>query len=105
METAGDTLRQNYLVAYDVSNPKRLRRVAAALEDFGDRVQLSVFLCELSRRDLAALRERLRDVLDHGEDQVLFATLSAGGTRAGRRRPVETLGRVLATRERRGWVQ
>ena len=34
----------SYLVCYDVSNPKRLRRVAKVCEGSGYRRQLSVFL-------------------------------------------------------------
>ena len=34
----------SYIVAYDISDPKRLRRVARVCEDFGYRKQLSVFL-------------------------------------------------------------
>ena len=104
MATVGDALRHRYLVAYDISDPKRLRRVAAAVEDFGDRVQLSVFLCELTRRDLAVLRERLRDIVDHGVDQVLFAMLGPADSPNRGHDRVETLGRTIAARERRGWV-
>src|SRR5262249_749937 len=34
-----------YLVAYDICNPKRLRKVATTCEDFGIRRQYSVFIC------------------------------------------------------------
>ena len=37
-----------YLVAYDIANPKRLRKVATACEDFGSRRQYSVFACRLT---------------------------------------------------------
>jgi len=36
-----------HLVAYDIANPKRLRRVAQTCEDFGIRVEYSVFECDL----------------------------------------------------------
>ena len=41
----------SYIVSYDISDPKRLRKVATACEDFGVRKQLSVFLCRLSATD------------------------------------------------------
>ena len=44
----------SYLVCYDISNPKRLRKVAATCEDFGYRKQLSVFLCRLSATDFVS---------------------------------------------------
>jgi CRISPR-associated protein Cas2 len=65
----------SYLVCYDISDPKRLRKVASCCEDFGVRKQLSVFLCRLSATDFARLRGRLYDLIDLREDQVLFIPL------------------------------
>jgi CRISPR-associated protein Cas2 len=65
----------SYLVCYDISDPKRLRKVAAACEDYGRRKQLSVFLCRVSATDIVRLRNRLYDLIDLGEDQVLIIPL------------------------------
>ena len=65
----------SYLVCYDISDPKRLRKVARACEDYGYRKQLSVFLCRTSATDFVKLRSRLYDIIDLGEDQVLFIPL------------------------------
>ena len=65
----------SYIVAYDISNPKRLRKVALTCEDFGARKQLSVFLCRLSATDFVRLRSRLYDLIHLEEDQVLFIPL------------------------------
>lgn len=62
----------SYLVAYDIADPKRLRKVARCCEDFGYRKQYSVFLCRLSATDFVRLRTRLYDLIDLAEDQVLF---------------------------------
>jgi CRISPR-associated protein Cas2 len=67
----------SYLVCYDISDPKRLRRVATACEDYGYRKQLSVFLCRLSATDFVKLRNRLYEIVNLGEDQVLFIPLCA----------------------------
>jgi CRISPR-associated protein Cas2 len=64
-------------VPEDISDPKRLRRVATACEDFGVRKQLSVFLCRLSPTDRVRLRSRLWELIDHRADQVLFIPLCA----------------------------
>lgn len=66
-----------YIVAYDIANPKRLRKVATACEDFGVRKQYSVFLCRLSATDFVRLRSRLYDIINLREDQVLFIPLCA----------------------------
>lgn len=63
------------LVAYDIADPRRLRRVAEALEEVGERVQKSVFECGLSAAGLAALRARVRQLIDAEEDRVLFQPL------------------------------
>jgi CRISPR-associated protein Cas2 len=65
----------SYLVAYDIANPKRLRKVAQTCEDFGVRKQYSVFLCRLSATDFVRLRSRLYDLIHLEQDQVLFIPL------------------------------
>jgi CRISPR-associated protein Cas2 len=62
----------SYLVAYDICDPKRLRKVAQTCEDFGYRRQYSVFLARLSATDLVRLKSRLYDIINLQEDQVLF---------------------------------
>ena len=72
--------RVRYLVSYDISDPKRLRKVAHTLEGFGVRLQYSVFECSLDELRLAKLKAELQPLLNHDEDQVLFVSLgpSAG---------------------------
>ncbi|GDY31826.1 CRISPR-associated endonuclease Cas2 [Gandjariella thermophila] len=63
--------RRRYLMAYDIADPKRLRRVCALMEDHGERLQYSVFLCDLSVAELAELESAVTDVMDLGEDSVV----------------------------------
>lgn len=67
--------RIRYLVSYDICDPKRLRRVARALEGFGVRLQYSVFECPLDDMRLAMLKAEVHPLLKHDEDQVLFVSL------------------------------
>ena len=67
----------SYLVAYDICDPKRLRKVARTCEDFGLRRQYSVFFCRLSATDVVRLKSRLYDVIKLDKDQVLFIPLCA----------------------------
>jgi CRISPR-associated protein Cas2 len=78
----------SYLVCYDISDPKRLRKVAQACADYGYRKQYSVFLCRLSATDFVRLRSRLYDLLKMEEDQVLFIPVCARCVNA-----MEALGR------------
>ncbi|MGH8066917.1 MAG: CRISPR-associated endonuclease Cas2 [Candidatus Entotheonellia bacterium] len=66
---------ETHVVAYDIRDPKRLRRVAKTCLDFGCRRQLSVFLCRITATDLVRLRTRLEDIIEPKEDQVLFIRL------------------------------
>jgi CRISPR-associated protein Cas2 len=66
---------ESWLVCYDISDPRRLRKVAAACEDYGYRRQLSVFLMRLSKTEVVRLRTRLYEIIDLKEDQVLFIPL------------------------------
>ncbi len=89
----------SWLVCYDISDPKRLRKVARACEDFGYRKQLSVFLCRVSATDFVRLRSRLYDIVKLDEDQVLFIPLCAKCA-AG----VESLGRPTESADARDVV-
>lgn len=51
--------RQLWLIAYDITSPRRLRRVARVLEAHGIRAQKSVFETHLSPPELARLRAAL----------------------------------------------
>jgi len=59
----------SYLVSYDIANPKRLRKVARACEDFGLRRQYSVFFCRLTAADVVRLKSRLYDEIDLAKDR------------------------------------
>ena len=65
----------NILITYDVDTTtkegaRRLRRVAKACVDYGQRVQNSVFECELSEAQLCLLRYRINEVIDRMNDSV-----------------------------------
>jgi CRISPR-associated protein Cas2 len=90
---------ETWIIAYDIANPKRLRKVARACEDFGLRKQFSVFFCRLSPVDLVRLRSRLYDVIDLDRDQVLFIPLCRRC--AGQ---VESLGRAVEPHDARDVV-
>jgi len=74
------------LVTYDVSTEtgagrRRLRRVARACLDYGQRVQNSVFECEVDPAQWAALRARLVEEIDAAADSLRFYRLGAEGRR------------------------
>lgn len=65
------------LVTYDVATEtpegrRRLRRVAKVCEDYGQRVQKSVFECLVDPAQWAVLRQRLVKETDLTEDSLRF---------------------------------
>lgn len=74
------------LVSYDVDvtsdgGPRRLRRIARACQDYGQRVQFSVFEIELDADQWVALRARLLTEMDATRDSLRFYFLGANGHR------------------------
>ena len=70
------------LVVYDVctSEPggeRRLRRVARACQDYGQRVQKSVFECVVGQTEWVLLRGRLLTEMDSASDSVRFYFLES----------------------------
>lgn len=63
-----------YLVAYDVRDEVRLRKVAKVMEGFGTRLQYSVFRCRLSNRAKEQMRWKLSQVMQP-DDGLLIAGL------------------------------
>ena len=63
-----------YLIAYDIRDDVRLRKVAKIMEGYGSRLQYSVFRCQLSDRSIERLRWQLSQVTQP-EDGLLIAGL------------------------------
>jgi CRISPR-associated protein Cas2 len=75
-------MRKLYVVTYDIGDPARLRQVHQLMRGYGDHVQLSVFLCEMSAVERARLRARVEEIIHMREDQVLFIDLGPAAGRA-----------------------
>ena len=91
-------MRNAYVVSYDISDPKRLRRVFKTMLGMGDHIQLSVFRCELSDRDRVRMIAKLDQLIHHDEDQILVINIGPAPGRSDH--VVEALGRPYEPRER-----
>ncbi|MEO1194434.1 MAG: CRISPR-associated endonuclease Cas2 [Pseudomonadota bacterium] len=74
------------LITYDVTTEdaagrRRLRRVAKACQDYGQRVQFSVFECDLTPALWTLLRSRLIAEIDPERDSLRFYFLGANWRR------------------------
>lgn len=70
------------LISYDVNTQdaagrKRLRHIAKACENRGQRVQFSVFECLVAPAQWAALRAELLEIMNHEKDSLRFYFLGA----------------------------
>ncbi len=70
------------VICYDVSTAKpegqrRLRRVAKACKNYGQRVQFSVFECEINPAQWTDLRQRLIDIIEPEMDSLRFYFLGS----------------------------
>lgn len=63
-------MKANYLVCYDIREPRRLTRVYQLMKGKGLHIQYSVFHCRLTWQDLLELKERLAGLIDEGADDV-----------------------------------
>ncbi|MBX3226495.1 MAG: CRISPR-associated endonuclease Cas2 [Labilithrix sp.] len=95
-------MRQTFVVSYDISCPKRLRRVYRLMRGWGDHIQLSVFRCELNPRELVELRSRLVEIIHNVEDQVLFVDVGPVEGRGGT--SIRAIGKVYTAPERQAII-
>ncbi len=70
------------MICYDVSTKdsagrRRLRRIARACSDYGQRVQNSVFECKISKKHWVCLKERLLNEFDSEQDSLRFYFLDS----------------------------
>lgn len=87
----GDPLmaRRRYLMAYDIADPVRRRRICTLMEDHGERLQYSVFLCDLTVAERAELEDAVVAKMNLQEDSVVQIDLGLVTASA----PVRSIGR------------
>jgi CRISPR-associated protein Cas2 len=71
--------RRRYLVAYDIRDDRRLRSIAVCMEGYGERIQYSVFVADLSDREKYLMRSDIESRMKHTEDSVMIIDLGAVG--------------------------
>lgn len=58
------------LTTYDISDDKRRNKICKTLKDFGERVQYSVFECNLTEQHLTKMLNKLLKIINEKEDSV-----------------------------------
>jgi CRISPR-associated protein Cas2 len=66
-----------YLYSYDVSSSRRRNKISRVLERYGCRIQKSVFQCDISAEDAAAIKKAVLRYLNNDEDSLLVYPICA----------------------------
>lgn len=90
-----------YIVTYDITEPRRWRKVFKAMKGYGHWLQLSVFQCRLTARRHAEMAARLESLIKPSEDHVLIIDIGLVERVAPR---VESLGKVYETPTRQAVI-
>ena len=88
-----------YIVSYDIPDTPRRTKIAKILEDFGDRVQYSVFECLLEKELLEKMIDRLEKVVQEEEDSIRVYAL-CGNCEKG----IKVIGQGEVTKEKKYYI-
>ena len=66
-----------YIIAYDISDSGRWRKIFRILQGFGESLQFSIFQCRLSRSRRVELELRLREIIKAGDDHLLIIDIGS----------------------------
>jgi len=78
-------MRSRYILCYDIRDDGRLRRRAKVAERWGNRLQYSVFICDLTPVERARLESELRGVVDARIDMTFLIEIGPPGRSSERR--------------------
>jgi CRISPR-associated protein Cas2 len=88
-----------YVVSYDIPDDPRRTKVAKILDDFGDRVQYSVFECLLDKDLLEKMIDRLEKVVKLDEDSVRVYALCGNCEKV-----IKVIGQGEVTKEEKYYI-
>lgn len=63
------------VASYDISDPKRLAKVARVMKDYGERVLKSVFECNVEAEGFKDLKTKVEEIIEPIEDSVRYYAL------------------------------
>lgn len=92
-------MKQFIVVAYDITNNKRRKKIAKVLETFGIRSNFSVFECVLTESQVKTMQYQLNKIADPKSDCILYYYLCKSCVEKR-----EVFGRQLGFRSEIVWV-
>ena len=66
----------HYIIAYDISSPKRLRKVHRVVKEYAMSLQHSVFIAPFDAILLNEMVQRLKDIIKPSQDDIRIYPLS-----------------------------
>ena len=63
------------IVSYDIPDDKRRNKVSQTLENYGNRVQYSVFECIMEKEMFEKMKDKLKELIKLEEDSIRFYQL------------------------------
>lgn len=63
---------KHIIVSYDISDPHRLAQIGKKMKDYGHRVLMSVFECDLDQKTFLEMRERIEKIMHLETDSVRY---------------------------------
>ncbi len=60
------------VISYDIEDDKKRYKVSQILENFGTRVQYSVFECIITDQQLKEIKEKTKNIIDKENDSIRF---------------------------------
>jgi CRISPR-associated protein Cas2 len=88
-----------YILSYDISDAKRLRKMHKLATAFGRPLQYSVFACLLRREDRVRLAARVEALIDSKSDRVIILDVGTVVDRESWIPPMQIFGRQEVVQE------
>ena len=63
------------VVVYDIINDKRLSKISKLCSKYGQRVQNSVFECQIDYSQFLQFKAKLKKIINKNEDSIIFYNL------------------------------
>jgi len=73
--------RMHLIIAYDIADPKRLKKISDCCENYGVRVQYSIFECRLEADRFDKMWNELDSMINQKEDKLVAYPLHGSNAR------------------------
>ncbi len=70
-------MRNKYLVSYDIRDEKRLSRVFNKMKGYGEPIQYSVFICDLSLKEKVLMVTAMKEIINNLEDSIIIIEIGS----------------------------